>query len=193
MYQEHNPLIACAMREDVETFARGIVFAICSIQRQFVTVPEQMAQIERGILEPLYGHKLTAFEYVEEHKLALWRGVLTAPDNATRIDKLCHIPGLGIVKAGFVLQLMGYDVACLDTRNVKREKRDPRAFRSDGPKKKQGPAWHRKIARYLAETEGKAAHYWDTWCRDVAKTYRMTADEVSALHLIIVKPDEMPF
>ena len=191
MYDAHNPLIAAAMRECPDTFARGILFAVCSMRQAIVNVPDQLEQIDQGDMEPLFGFKLNAWQYAFDHRAELHSAVLAAPDNATRIDVLCRVPGLGIVKAAFVLQLMGFDVGCLDSRNVKREGRNPRAFRTDG--KKTGPAFHRKIARYLAETEGKSRYYWDTWCCDVAERYGKTPVEISALHLAIVPDNYIPF
>lgn len=103
---------------------------------------------------------------------------------------MLEVPGLGIVKSAFVLQLMGFDVACLDSRNIKREGRNPRAFRTDG----NDPHMLRpKVARYLDETYGKAETYWDAWCRDVAEAYHLTPEAVSELHLSIVPNNYVPF
>ena len=95
------------------------------------------------------------------------------------------VPGLELVKAGFALQLAGYDVACLDTRNVRRENRDPRAFRA--------PYTNRRLDAYLRETEGKAASYWDAWCEDVAHARGGNADDISALHLAVLPDSYLPF
>ncbi len=193
MYAEHNSAIANGMQSDLAIFKRGVLFAILSIRQAITSVPEQLEQVERGDYSPLFGFKLDAFDYLSDYGATLWRDVKAAPDNGARLNVLTRVPGLGIVKAGFVLQLMGYDVACLDSRNVKREGRKPRAFRSDGIKGKSGPAFQRKIARYLGEVEGKAANYWDAWCSDVSRVYRTTAEEISALHLAILPSDYVPF
>jgi hypothetical protein len=147
----------------------------------------------RGDLGPLFGHKLDAHLYLMNHAAELWRDIRASRTNANRIAVLCRIPGIGIVKAGFVLQLMGYNVACLDSRNVKREGRNPNEFRSRGGDTKKSLAFVRKIDRYLAEVEGRAQEYWDLWCADVAATYDRTADEISALHLAIVPDNYVPF
>lgn len=191
MYAKHNPTIASAMQESPELFLRGVLFAICSIRQPIRAVPDQLEAVLGGDLSPLFGYKLNAHAYLMDHAAELWRDVRGSRTNANRIAELCRVPGLGIVKAGFVLQLMGYDVACLDTRNVKREGRDPREFRTDG--KKSGAAFVRKIDRYLAEVEGRAAEYWDLWCSDVAQANKMTAEAVSALHLAIVPDNFVPF
>lgn len=193
MYAQHNPVIANYMRESTEGFFRGAMFAVLSIRQPITIVPDSLAAVANGDLSPLFGHKLDAHLYLCEHGAALRERVLSAPDNETRLAALCEVPGLGIVKAGFVLQLMGYDVACLDSRNVKREGRNPRAFRTDGRKGKATKAFGRKIKAYLQEVEGRSAEYWDHWCEDVAKVYKMTAEEISGLHLSIVPEGYIPF
>lgn len=188
MYAEHAPKIAEHMRASVDGFKRGMFFVIASIRQPITAVPDQVAEIEEhGTSAPcLFSHKVDAIAYIETHAAALLSDVLAARNECEAIAKLTRIPGLGIVKAAFALQLMGFDVACLDARNIKREGRNPRAYRSDGGKSKDGLAWRRKIARYVAETRGRAAYYWDAWCHDVATVYEMTAEEISALHLTTI-------
>lgn len=194
MYAEHVPTIAAFMRESPAGFARGVTFVLCSIRQPIRRIPAQMAQIDDGDLEPLFGFKAAAYDYVMKRASDLHHDVLSAATCADALTILTRVPGLGIVKAAFVLQLMGFDVACLDSRNVAREGRKPRAFRSDGKQKTRYPAaFQRKIILYLGETEGRAEEYWNAWCRDVADEYGLTADEVSALHLCIVPDDYVPF
>lgn len=190
-YAKHNPVIATAMNETPELFLRGCLFAICSIRQPITSVPDQLQRVTTGDLGPLFGHKLDAHLYLMNHAAEFWRDVRNSRTNANRIAVLCRVPGLGIVKSAFVLQLMGYNVACLDSRNVKREGRNPRAFSSDG--RKYTVAFVRKIERYLAEVEGRAAEYWNLWCQDVADAYDRTAEEISALHLAIVPDNYVPF
>lgn len=190
-YARHNPTIAAAMQESPALFLRGVLFAICSIRQPIKAVPDQLDAVMSGDLSPLFGHKLEAHAYLLDHAAELWNDVRNSRTNANRIAVLCRVPGLGIVKAAFVLQLMGYDVACLDSRNVKREGRNPRAFASNG--RKTTVAFACKIDRYLGEVEGKAREYWDAWCEDVAGAYKMTPEAVSALHLAIVPDNFVPF
>lgn len=194
MYAEHVPIIAAYMRETPAGFMRGCLFAILSIRQPIRRVPAMLAQIDDGDLASLFGFKAAAYAYLMERAGDLHRDVLAAVTTAEALDILTRVPGLGVVKAAFVLQLMGFDVACLDGRNVKREGRKPRAFRSDGARKRTCPrAWQRKIALYLGETEGKAERYWDDWCAGVAAEYGMTAEAVSELHLAIVPENYIPF
>jgi hypothetical protein len=192
VYAEHVPQIAAAMRGSTEGFARGVLFSVCSIRQPIVAIPEQLAEVEREGPEAkaLFGFKRSAYAYLREHADTLRREVLAADWNGARFATLLRVPGLGIVKSGFVLQLMGYDVACLDTRNVRREGRDYRAFRTDG---KAPDKLRNKVALYLLETQGKAEHYWNAWCEEVAADNNLTPLAVSALHLSIVRDDPVPF
>lgn len=190
MYATHVPAINACMRGSVDGFKRGVMFAVCSIRQPITLVPEQLAEVlQHGASAPgLFGHKLQAFDYLEDNAASLWRDVCATSDPCEAIARLCDVPGLGIVKAAFICQFLGFDVACLDTRNIKREGRNPRAYRSDGPARKATKAFQRKIARYVAETAGKAEFYWNAWCEDVARVYKMSALEISELHLAILTP-----
>lgn len=197
MYSNHMPAIRDAMRADFTVFQRGAVFAVCSIRQPTINVPDQLAVLFDGAEgeNPLFGHKHEAWAFIQGPDAAtLWRDVLSRPmtragAQAAIVD-LLRVPGLGIVKAGFVAQLMGFDVACLDSRNVTREGRNPRAFRTDG---RAPEALRPKVLAYVAETYGKARRYWDVWCRDVAAAYDRTPEEVSALHMAIVPNNFVPF
>ena len=198
MYETHVPYIASAMRQDADAFARGVTFALLSIQQMFVTVPKAMVDVEQNDTASrfLFGFKAGAYHFLMEHKVGLHAACVAATSPAEVIATVATIPGIGIVKAAFVAQLMGHDVACLDTRNIQREKRNPREYRS---RKDCSPRKFAKdIERYVRDTGGKAREYWDTWCTDVAKTYGMTPLAVSKLHLdcvvrATVAPIAVPF
>ena len=198
MYKAHVPYIASAMRQDADAFARGVTFALLSIQQMFVTVPKAMVDVEQNDTASrfLFGSKASAYHFLMEHKVGLHAACVAATSPAEVIATVATIPGMGIVKAAFVAQLMGHDVACLDTRNIQREKRNPREYRS---RKDCSPRKFAKdIERYVRDTGGKAREYWDTWCTDVAKTYGMTPLAVSKLHLdcvvrATVAPIAVPF
>lgn len=188
MYLDHVPNINAAMRHSPDLFCRGVMFAVLSARVQFVRVPEQMKELtKRGAkAQCLWNWKADAFRYLTKNKLQLWRDVCAANDPEAALKILCQIPGLGIVKGAFVLQMLGHDVACLDVRNIQREGLAPRAYRTDGVK--TGAAFERKVQRYVRQTFGRARELWDTWCREVADDYGMTAEDVSRLHLSAIVP-----
>lgn len=209
MYRDHMPIIRDAMRADVTVFRRGVMFAVCSIRQATINVPGQLQSLfdpQDGDESPLFGHKFQAWAYISDEAkcAALWAKLCTIarendfssfhkykPEHCSRaIEALLHVPGLGIVKAAFIAQLMGFNVACLDSRNVSREGRNPRAYRTDG----KPPAQLRsKVLAYVEETYGKAEHYWDAWCGDVAAAYDRTPQQISELHLAIVPDNYVPF
>lgn len=188
------------MRADLEVFRRGAMFAILSIRQATINVPGQIEALfdptEENNANPLFGSKFAAFDYLMSAAGACLWAEVRAPLGNTRasceyaILKLLEVPGLGIVKAAFITQLMGYDVACLDARNVAREGRNGRAYRSDGKTPRQLSP---KVRQYVAETFGKAEIYWNAWCEDVAAAYGRTPQQISELHLAILPRDFVPF
>lgn len=189
MYQDHVSIINAGMRADPDTFARGVTFAFLSIRTQFVRVAEQMAQVDAvgSNARALWGHKRGAYDYLRKNKYLLyWDMVEEVKTSEEAIAALCRIPGLGIVKAAFVCQMMGHDIGCLDTRNIQRLGLNPREWRSDGEARKDTVAFKRKIARYVDTTQGRAEELWNDWCNDVSNVYKVSAEEISRDHLIIV-------
>lgn len=182
MYKSHVPIINGAMRRDFRTFKRGVMFAILSARVQFPRVPDQCEELakEGAKAKCLWGHKFGAYQYIEEHGATLWHDVCNTRDPEQALYILTRIPGLGIVKAAFILQMLGHDIACLDVRNIIRDGRDPRGFESH---KHRDTPYRKKIARYVEETRGKAEFYWDRWCEEVAKDYGSTAEHISRDHV----------
>jgi len=188
MYDTHVPRIAKAMRASPEVFARAIMFAVLSARTQFPRIVKQMQELDNNGARArvLWGWKADSFDYVEQHKAELWENTYAAGSLRQALWELTRVPGLGIVKAGFVLQLAGFAIGCLDVRNIKRLGLQPRAYRSDGAKRKAGKAWGKAIDRYVHETHGKARELWDAWCSDAANEYLSSPDAISAMHLVII-------
>lgn len=192
MYAQHVPVISGAMRENVEVFKRGALFAILSIRQPILNVEAQLLDVDetRAASAYLFSFKRAGYVHLELAGRSLWERVCALPitDAAGAITILAEVPGLGIVKAGFVAQMLGFDVACLDSRNVAREGRKPRQWRTDGRKVSR-----RRAEAYVAEVGGRAAEYWDAWCCDVADAYSKTPAQISAIHLAILPDDYIPF
>lgn len=190
MYDTHVPVICAAMRADPDTFKRGLRFVVLTIRQMIVRVPDQVREVDQeGVYAAsLFGSKRDAYRHIEAHGDALWAEVCAAENAPDAMLVISTIPGLGIVKSAFVCQMMGFDVACLDSRNIRREGLPERAYRSDGEARKRRPAFARKARRYAAETQGRARELWDTWCTEVGTTYGRTPEAISALHLDCVVP-----
>lgn len=194
MYLNHVPTIATAMQNSPKTFCNAIMFAVVSARTQFVTVPTQMLELELAGRKArcLWSWKTSAFDYLQAHGTELFFDITTTADTTEALLRLTRaVPGLGIVKGAFVLQMLGHDIACLDVRNIVRDGRNPRAYRSDGEAGKATKAYERKVARYVADTSGKAQFYWDIWCRGVAEDYKKTAHQISEMHLCFIEPKQV--
>jgi hypothetical protein len=188
MYKEHVPIISAYACAEQQGFLRAALFCVLSIRQSILKVPAQLDEVISGDLSPLWGHKRDAYVHLSDHTGDLQKRVLVAPTLESKLVILCEVPGLGIVKSAFLLQIMGENIACLDSRNLAADGANPRAWRTDGRK----PAC-KKITRYVAATHGKAELYWDRWCCEVATVRGWNAEDISALHLSIVPEDYIPF
>jgi hypothetical protein len=96
------------------------------------------------------------------------------------------IPGIGMVKAAFIAQMLGLNAACLDRHNVRAMGVSEDAFKLD--KTAKPDVISRKVRDYLKVCRRKGSEYWwNTWCEFVANRGGMnkslpTADDVSKYH-----------
>lgn len=167
-----------------------VTFAILTIQQPLQTVGRQFDDIrENGAGSAyLFGSKRNGYLYACEHAETLFAAVSKASevgDTVAAIDVLACVPSLGIVKASFVAQLLGFEVACLDRHNLARLGYAETAFKF--PKSLKPETRLRKIADYvrICSETGGAAYWWNTWCSYVAGNRGSplkTAAQVSAYH-----------
>lgn len=195
MYANHMPKIADHALATPDGLSDLIEFVLCTIQQPLQQVIPQRRDIRQNGLESrfLFGSKRHGMAYVQEHALDLWSGVraiLAAPDSAERkadlIQHFMQVPGLGMVKAAFVVQCLGGGTACIDSHNMKRLGLSEGALRV-GPKLKPETA-RRKVEAYVAlcDETGGSEFWWDTWCEHVAGrrgSPLKTGHDVSAYHV----------
>ena len=104
------------------------------------------------------------------------------------IVEVMKCDGLGIAKSAFVLQLCGFNMACLDSHNLAKLGLDEAYFRVN-KKAISDRKLFEKIGEYVEiyQREGDARYWWNTWCEHVAGTkfnrILPTADKVSKTHL----------
>ncbi len=209
MYSEDMPPIRDAMRADMEVFRRGVMFAVLSMRQKIILIPDQMGALfepdEDNNENPLFGHKWQSWEYISNNSrcASLWAKIKaqcpphgnypSSVQTRHALLDLLQIPGLGIVKAAFVLQLMGFNIACLDGRNAARLGWNERAFETSAAIKARPVTLFRLVNSYLDNFYGEASEFWNAWCEDVAATYGRTPDEISRLHLAIIPHNFVPF
>ena len=192
MYDRDMPAMREIALSEPAGLTRVIAFVLATIQQPLQSVQNQMADIKANGAQSkyLFGSKRIGYQYACDHAEVIFAAVVKAVeigDTIGAVDVLSNVPGLGIVKASFVAQICGLEVACLDTHNLRRLGFAETAFKlakSVKPETKRA-----KIANYVricAETGG-ARHWWNSWCEFVAGNRAnrslTSGDAVSAYHV----------
>ena len=189
MFKTHQPKIARFMKKNPDNFAEGEVFSLCTIQRQLHTVGNQRKEIKTEGVNAvcLNGTKRRSYKEIMAMKGYLYEKVYSKEISLT--EKLLEVSGLygiGMVKAGFILQLALGKVGCLDVHNLARFGLSASVFKVND--KMSEATVLRKANFYIKTCEdlGGSEYLWNTWCKYVAdlypKIYR-DAYHVSKLHV----------
>jgi len=195
MYNRDCKKIAKFAMKNPNNLARVTTFVLTTIQAGLSTTSMQMDDIDTNGAgsKYLWGNKRDGYLYMQEHKRVIYAAIKEAVktgDAVAAIDVLTNVPNLGIVKAAFVAQMCGLDVACLDSHNLTRLGLSQSHFKLS--KTVSHATKRRKIAEYVEYTRetGGAEYWWDTWCNYVAgnRANRSlnTGDAVSKFHVTAV-------
>ena len=195
MYAEDQARIQRWCKNPDKVVSVGLM-ALLSIRMQWVGVGNQMAAVRANGMKAtqLWGLKRKGYKYLLENKQVLYKTVrdLRAGRISTRafIRQWLKVPGMGIVKAGFVCQMTCGKAGCLDMHNITRYGLDAKVFTV--PKRvdiaAQMQAIDDTINHYLSLCDlcGGTEYLWNEWCRilaDKVGTFH-NADDVSRRHYI---------
>ena len=185
-----------------------IEFTLCTINMPLSRVIQQRVSIKvEGINSKwVSSTKAQGIEYAKSNIFHLHEAInaiaqrygLDTIDGAQEaVDLFVAIPSIGMVKAGFIAQMCGFEVACLDRHNVRMLGLSEDSLLLN---KKVKPELRRhKIRNYVKLCRRKGAEYWwDTWCNYVADKGGMnkslpTGDAVSKYHVTAIKSDFNPY
>ncbi len=197
MFKRDQAIISQYARANPENMARVCQFVILTARNKLVNVPSDMETCEQGepseILGVLFGWKFQAYNDVWINRQAHYdycehaARVTSDKDLASMIiEHFADQYGYGLVKAGFIAQLIYGVGGCLDTHNLRRLYINETKFK-DFKTMKTVKARRRKLLAYvnLCEQVGGAEYLWDSWCEYVAKgqpTTYVGANHVSRLH-----------
>lgn len=188
-------------------FQNAYLFVVASIRQKFYTLNEVMGDWQRylakvgeigqstGTVElptSAWGMKADALEAVATG-MDSWCAeqgafLIAEDDTATVLDHLVTLPGLGLVKAGFLAQLYGFKVGCIDSHNasifqVRVEDYNIRVTM-------KAETRQRKIREYidLCYAIGGSDFLWDNWCAYLSGIYVSvgTPTDVSAKHVELI-------
>jgi hypothetical protein len=122
--------------------------------------------------------KLSAVKYVWAHREDVYAQYQTLDPVAFWHYAVDTLPGLGLTKAAFAVQMLYNEMGCLDTHNLRDMGVSPQAVAGYSRPKRE---------MYLALQATRTSEtWWNVWCDFIAKKYakRYTSgDEVSALHV----------
>lgn len=173
-----------------------IAFTLTTIRQPLASCVRQMSDVRLNgaAARSLFGSKSAGYAYAVEHAFGLHAAMVAcveSGDVVLAVDILSAIPGLGVVKASFVAQMLGLEASCLDSHNLARLGLKEDAFKL--PKGLKPETKRAKIAAYLAvcAEHGGARYWWNTWCDYVAEKAGpnkslATGDIVSAFHVSAV-------
>jgi len=190
MYKRDNKKIAQFILKDADNTVIGITFVLGTIQNALSNVGKFMDGVANGGADSIsMTMKRNGYLYAVEHKHVLHEALKAAVkhnDPVGAIDVLTNVPNLGIVKSAFVAQLVGLDVACLDSHNLDRLGLNRAALKFAKTVKPETKL--KKIQDYvhLTQVTGGTEYWWDTWCNYVAgnrgNKKLTTGDMVSKYH-----------
>lgn len=209
MYQRDvNEIKAFVKWRGPDALVNTGLFVLLTIQAGLSTVRGGMVKVESDgyAADCLWGKKSDGYEYLNDNKDYLYGKLYhiadtygyDTPMGCQEIIRLfADVPNLGMVKAAFLAQCLGFNTACLDSHNLKR------FGVSDGAVKLNMRAKEKTIRRKIAEyvqlchnlrhdsaaspTETTAQFWWDSWCHYVAGNRAnralTTGDVVSRYHV----------
>lgn len=193
MFKTHQAAISEAILADAtgDTLARAMTMVILSIQQPFHNMDVMMRDVDVNGIDSkyLWGMKKPAYDYIIRNKADIYDKLLSHLNGKMSLpDLLLYIadcPSLGLVKAGFVLQLAIGKVGCLDVHNMNRFGLSANSFKFG--KTASYKLMRGKAELYIQTCEklGGCEYLWDSWCDYVAERHpKHYADgyDVSALH-----------
>ena len=115
MFATHQPIIGHFAKKSPENTWKLLAMVQASIRMKFYRLPELLKNPEH----------LTARqrEYIAEYwtrRNEIYAALHSNESTREKMRYLVELPGLGIPKAGFVMQLAHGTVGCLDTHNLER-------------------------------------------------------------------------
>lgn len=182
MFKTDQPQIQAFAKKSPKNTARVIKFVLVSIRRNFAQVEDIMT----GKCEPnMMSLTKEGIAYAEEHALELHS--IIHDSRMPLHDKLLavtRVPGLGLPKAGFVLQLCCGEVGCLDTHNLRNFGLDAKDFKLTKNMAKN--IERAKVYVDCCRKEGGCEYLWDQWCEFIAERWASKwndAKDVSHAHV----------
>jgi hypothetical protein len=200
MFAEHQPIIEKFAKKNEDNFFQVLQFVLLTIQQPLWRLPSMMKDANENGLQcrDLWGVKADGWRFAKANKVLIYENAMAIdhaypdPEAASRelLIYFASLPGLGLVKGGFLAQLAFGLCGCLDTHNVLRFNLTPSQVKASAFKGLKTVAGKQhKVDMYLelCEELGGVAGLWDSWCAHVHSKsrfgyYYRDAHHVSMIH-----------
>jgi hypothetical protein len=174
MFAEHQPLIREYAMQSADHTADVGYFVLATIQQQFSVVRESYWDMKDKGLDSKFawGSKAAGMKRIQATKEGIYKDMFGhSLSNGELLLSIASIPGLGLVKAGFYIQLCTGCMGCLDVHNLKRFGLDRKTFLVP-----ESLSWETALGKanmYLQTIEkcGGSEYLWDSWCDYIAALY----------------------
>lgn len=200
MYERDQKMIADFARIGPKALARVALFATLSARQPFIRMAPIMRDVDKLGAKSAHawsGHKADAVAFWSDPTRAqaaydaLYWLEACAPGGQWLASEALYylaaeVPGLGMAKGGFVLQMVFGLGGCIDVNNLALYDIPPRlaCLRADWP----SHILRKRCAEYieLCARFGTPASLWDQWCEYVGARDGISADRVSRDHSRII-------
>jgi len=202
MFNTHQKVIGTYARQSPENMARVYQFVITTVQQALIHTPDMMHDIDENGLQAktLWGWKYDAMQHATQYAqetydttMQIFRNAID-PDNARHelLSFFAGLPGLGLVKGGFMVQLCFGLSGCIDTHNLRRFNLTGNEFKAARFKNAKTDKTRNAIVRQyhkIVDACGGCEALWNDWCDYVAMRQPAryaNGFEVSALHVAAI-------
>ena len=187
MFKTHQSEIQEWAKQSPDNTAKVVKFVLVTIQRSFHCV-EDICKDKKSI-KGFTASTEKGFTYADENAIEIHALVHGPGTDRDKLLGLTAIHGIGIPKAGFILQLCTGRGACLDTHNLRKFSLEAKHFKLG-----KTQAGREKVAQtYLdiCQKLGGSEYLWDQWVHFIAvdrwPQFWSSAEDCSHAHVRCLK------
>lgn len=191
-FAKHQPAIGQWARQSSDNFADVFRFVLATIQQPLSMTPDIVKDYKENGAASIYafGMKRDALHWLEDNSGLLYDNAMFLWNYGRRplLSYFASLPGLGLIKGGFLAQLAFGSIGCLDRHNIERFGLDVSEFAAYRFKRAKRTETRQRILFHyidLCDKCGGSALLWAEWCEYVAQRDNdfETAEDVSRFHL----------
>jgi hypothetical protein len=199
MFKLHNPLINAYAQRNPDNLFVVVMMVSMSIQQRWSTVGDMLSDMVENKSQCVYlwGNKKSTYKYMVTHKHFIHGQMMAVISSKNLTDHskamslmniFLKVDGLGLAKAGFVCQLVGGLVGCMDVHNIKTYDVDPKSLvLNKNLTSKRGLVSNKeKVRKYIKLCEDYGSeNLWNSWCSMIADKYPkdfVDSNHVSEVH-----------